>query len=388
MFKKILALRIISLLGLLGVYTAHAIDEFSGLTPPSYTSCYFLPRRVDYSSPLPSSYSFEHFYYSEARRLTAAPYAAFSYSAGTQSYSLLPFHCGYYPSARGVSYGLPIPSYFPGYCCPFGTSRLTAALPTDPSFSAGTLSYNSLPPHRGDHPSTREESHGSQTHAHSHSPLGETRHSHSHQSHCSHGHSSSHRHSPDHLYIPDNEASRSLLLEAGLRDGMSVLEVGCGPGLMTPWLAQITPHGRVTAFDINDSYITTTQEKCGTYPNVTVFKSSVFDLEDEKRYGLIYCRLVLHHVSDHILAIKKVVNLLEPEGILVCEELPSFPVKDIMQRLGLNIIIERSCPSAERNQLAAHREAMGFTAHHPGTLERIPLGSFIHVVGRKRPRLD
>jgi ubiquinone/menaquinone biosynthesis C-methylase UbiE len=49
-------------------------------------------------------------------------------------------------------------------------------------------------------------------------------------------------------------ASQQLLLQAGLKANLSVLELGCGPGAMTPWLCQqLTKGGQLLAVDLSPS---------------------------------------------------------------------------------------------------------------------------------------
>ena len=47
--------------------------------------------------------------------------------------------------------------------------------------------------------------------------------------------------------------SRRFLLDAGLAQGMKVIEFGCGTGNMTKWIAeQIGPDGRIVAVDSSE----------------------------------------------------------------------------------------------------------------------------------------
>jgi ubiquinone/menaquinone biosynthesis C-methylase UbiE len=120
------------------------------------------------------------------------------------------------------------------------------------------------------------------------------------------------------------KSSQQFLLQSGLIPGMRVLEIGCGPGLMTPWLAQsVTQSGHVTAIDSDGGYIELTQESCKEFPQVMTLKKNLYELSADSSYDLIYCRLVLHHLSDPEAAIKIMLNALKHKGILVCEEVPA-----------------------------------------------------------------
>ena len=57
--------------------------------------------------------------------------------------------------------------------------------------------------------------------------------------------------------------SKSLLLKAGLKAGMNVLEVGCGIGLMTPFISEhIRSGGNLTAIDISDDQLKLAKDYC------------------------------------------------------------------------------------------------------------------------------
>lgn len=137
------------------------------------------------------------------------------------------------------------------------------------------------------------------------------------------------------------ESSQSLLLHAGLSIGMHVLEVGCGTGLMTMWLAEVVGiTGKVFAFDINPTYVEITQSACTSKENIEVRCRNVYDIEKYSQlFDIIYCRLVLHHLKHPALAIQKMVKCLKPGGKLVCEEAPaaegvfSYPPSESLNQL-------------------------------------------------------
>lgn len=98
------------------------------------------------------------------------------------------------------------------------------------------------------------------------------------------------------------DSSQKLLIRAGLTRGTNILEVGCGTGLMTTWIAeQVGESGRVVSFDIDKNYVAITQLKCSKYSNVKIIQMDVLQPDDdnkefEKPFDIIYFRLVLHHL--------------------------------------------------------------------------------------------
>ena len=121
-------------------------------------------------------------------------------------------------------------------------------------------------------------------------------------------------------------SSQQFLMDAGLKPGMQVLEVGCGTGLMTTWIAQqVLPRGQVTAIDISPEQITTAKEHAAN-ENINNVDFKVHDIYDTESLGqqfdLIYCSMVLHHLEKPKEAIAVMKNCLKHKGILVCEEPP------------------------------------------------------------------
>ncbi|MCX5858871.1 MAG: methyltransferase domain-containing protein [Proteobacteria bacterium] len=118
--------------------------------------------------------------------------------------------------------------------------------------------------------------------------------------------------------------SRSFLLNAGLREGISVLEVGCGSGNMTVFLAeQVGPQGRVIAVDSSPQQIKIAGERCSRagHRNVSFVcaRAEALDLPGQ-RFDLACCRLVLMHLREPGSAVARMAGLLVPGGTLACEE--------------------------------------------------------------------
>ena len=58
-----------------------------------------------------------------------------------------------------------------------------------------------------------------------------------------------------------NQSTQSFVLNSGLKPGMKVLDIGCGLGTMTAWLAkQVGPDGVVVAIDNNEYQIKATEK--------------------------------------------------------------------------------------------------------------------------------
>ncbi|MCX7121677.1 MAG: methyltransferase domain-containing protein, partial [Gammaproteobacteria bacterium] len=117
------------------------------------------------------------------------------------------------------------------------------------------------------------------------------------------------------------ETSRNLLLKAGLVSGMRVLEIGCGTGNMTGWIAdQVGKNGHVTAVDISEEQIEIAKVNNKLHNNIEFIVKSIFDLADLSQFDMIYSRFVIMHQVKPFDALKVLMPLLKKNGVLVCEE--------------------------------------------------------------------
>jgi SAM-dependent methyltransferase len=122
------------------------------------------------------------------------------------------------------------------------------------------------------------------------------------------------------LYGP---GTRRVLLDAGLRPGMRVADLGCGVGMVTGWLAELVgPRGHVVGIDASGAQLAQARERLTVrVPNTSFVESSATatDLPPES-FDLVYCRFLLLHLPEPELALREMRALLKPNGILVCEE--------------------------------------------------------------------
>jgi SAM-dependent methyltransferase len=121
-----------------------------------------------------------------------------------------------------------------------------------------------------------------------------------------------------------NPTTQAFILSAGLKPGMKVLDVGCGSGTMTSWLAkQVGPKGQVTAIDNSETQLqfAIKRLKKENITNVEFKVLSLYDIAELKQhYDFIYCRFVLHHVFHPRKTIKLFYENLNPGGIYIGEE--------------------------------------------------------------------
>src|SRR5215813_752557 len=108
--------------------------------------------------------------------------------------------------------------------------------------------------------------------------------------------------------------STRTLSALGVGEGWRCLEIGGGGGSFVRWLAGRGAH--VVAADIDTTYLETLD-----LPNVVVRRCDVVteDLEPGA-FDLVHCRLVLMHLPDPALVLRKMAAALRPGGWLCAEE--------------------------------------------------------------------
>jgi len=109
-----------------------------------------------------------------------------------------------------------------------------------------------------------------------------------------------------------------LLRAIGLRDGLDVLEVGCGPGFFTERLLTAFPSTRITATDVRADFLRLARCRArGTAPDrCRVLATSIMDRDlDRDQFDFAIARFVLQHVGDPSVAAGEIRRLLRPGGI-------------------------------------------------------------------------
>src|SRR5262245_30240398 len=124
------------------------------------------------------------------------------------------------------------------------------------------------------------------------------------------------------VYGPGTEA---LFHRVGLREGLRVVEIGCGSGNIACWVAQqVGPSGSVVAIDVSPDQIEVARQQAQRR-NLRNIEFQVADAYSprlpEGSFDLVYCRLVLSHLTRPAAALDAMRALVRHGGRVVCEEL-------------------------------------------------------------------
>ncbi|WP_261595319.1 beta-ketoacyl synthase N-terminal-like domain-containing protein, partial [Pseudoalteromonas holothuriae] len=116
------------------------------------------------------------------------------------------------------------------------------------------------------------------------------------------------------------EQEFNLMLDAGLKDGMSIVEIGSGPGYITSKILTYFPNCHVTQIEIDDYLLKFSKQYLQSLglKNFSQVNRSMLDTGFEgNRFDFAFCRLVLEHVPEPISAAWEVLRILKEGGIAV-----------------------------------------------------------------------
>lgn len=140
------------------------------------------------------------------------------------------------------------------------------------------------------------------------------------------------------------KATEAIFNKIELSEGLSCLDIGCGPGEVMRLMGQhVGKTGSVVGVD--------TDGKIGREA-LSMLRSkgqSNFDFVEGdfqkmneyfsgKQYDLVYSRFLLIHMNDHISSLKKMYQLVRPKGYLVIQDydfrtLDEYPVNESMEEV-------------------------------------------------------
>lgn len=119
-----------------------------------------------------------------------------------------------------------------------------------------------------------------------------------------------------------NDSTKAFLLKNGLKEGLSVLEVGPGSGEMSLWIAeQIGKNGELLAIDNSPEQLSMLKSRSADITNINTRVMSAYDIKSlEQKFDLIYCRFVLHHLHEPKKTVGLFFQCLKAGGVYIGEE--------------------------------------------------------------------
>jgi ubiquinone/menaquinone biosynthesis C-methylase UbiE len=116
------------------------------------------------------------------------------------------------------------------------------------------------------------------------------------------------------------------ILGAYIKEGMTVLDVGCGPGFFSIELAQMVgKSGRVIAADLQEGMLQKLRDKIqGTEleERITLHKCEKNKLGLSENVDFVLAFYMVHEVPDHQGLLKEIKSILKPTGYVLIVEPP------------------------------------------------------------------
>jgi ubiquinone/menaquinone biosynthesis C-methylase UbiE len=108
-----------------------------------------------------------------------------------------------------------------------------------------------------------------------------------------------------------------------LRPGLSLLDVGCGPGTITVDLARAVAPGQVIGVDASDEVVAQarTLGAASEAANLRFEVGDLFALKyDDAAFDVVHAHQVLQHLVDPVAALVELRRVLRPEGVLAARD--------------------------------------------------------------------
>jgi SAM-dependent methyltransferase len=118
--------------------------------------------------------------------------------------------------------------------------------------------------------------------------------------------------------------TKALLAEVGVSPGATCLDLGCGGGHVSRYLAELAgPAGRVLGVDLDGVKLAAAREECdpAVHGNVEFRLANVTQWTESRAYDLVYGRFILSHLSDRVNVVRRCAAALRPRGVLVLEDI-------------------------------------------------------------------
>jgi ubiquinone/menaquinone biosynthesis C-methylase UbiE len=94
-----------------------------------------------------------------------------------------------------------------------------------------------------------------------------------------------------------------------------ILDLGCGTGITTLEIKKKFPDSTVKGFDLNDNMIGIAKKQLNSNMNIEFKTLDIYEIDTIKeRFNFAFSRFLFQHLTNPVLALKKVYEILEPKG--------------------------------------------------------------------------
>ncbi len=115
------------------------------------------------------------------------------------------------------------------------------------------------------------------------------------------------------------DIEQEIWVKAGLKPGLKVLDLACGPGVISCEMAKMVAPGEVLGLDLSEQLLTLadTHRRQEGVTNVEFQLGDVYELNlGGRTFDFIYARFLFQHLSEPDKALANIVQALKPGGTL------------------------------------------------------------------------
>jgi SAM-dependent methyltransferase len=156
-----------------------------------------------------------------------------------------------------------------------------------------------------------------------------------------------------------------------LHPGLSLLDIGCGPGTITADLAQLVAPGQVVGIDASSEVVAQAEAYAGTREetNLRFEVGDLFALRyDSATFDVVHAHQVLQHLDDPQAALVELRRVLRPGGVLAVRDsdysafvwAPTDPMLDRWLQLYLAVTVRNGHNARIGPSLLGLAHAAGF----------------------------
>jgi ubiquinone/menaquinone biosynthesis C-methylase UbiE len=128
----------------------------------------------------------------------------------------------------------------------------------------------------------------------------------------------------------------NIVKELGIKPGYYVLDIGCGTGVLLPFLiAQLGGEGKIVALDFSAEMLS--QAKAKNFPPIVTFaQADVLGIPlTDNSVDLAICNSAFPHFGDKAKALKEIARVLKDNGrLVICHTMSREMVNELHQSIG------------------------------------------------------
>ena len=114
----------------------------------------------------------------------------------------------------------------------------------------------------------------------------------------------------------ESRVQGAVLSLVDLKPGDTVLDLGCGTGVMIPFYLAAQA-GKIVAVDVSEKMVERAREKFGNEPSVELRASDALSLDEGERFDAAVIYNAYPHFPDKLALVEKVYHMLKPSGRFV-----------------------------------------------------------------------